>query len=474
MSNAYQYIVYDMNGKNRGTFNGVVNKQTLVKLARENHGSVLVKKNISKNNDLIKNRNKKNFDLALIKQSPRNFVLNIDSLNSETWLEIEKNEIVKICIDNPVLAWETSLNSSIFNDSCLAFQAPILVGVEKIKVFFPEPNVSHNINLAVGMKFLNLKNEEVVLGYNEESENFYRKVGFPRYYDMERFATVKGTFLVDKYPVTNCDYLQMMWDSIPREATLDAPFIQEVHKDWISRKKNIIHNEECEVHDTAAPQISLYQAMKYANARSIRDGLKPYYYFSKAEAKFESIIPNGYIIVYWDFKDINSRHLKVSIDKTSDGYRLPYLDEWMMFARGGDKKNKAPWGDPATVSLEEASKYAIFTTDLKSDNETEPVGQLRPNGYGLYDIFGLVEERVLLKGILFGNFGFPSCLKGGVYTIKDTVGEFSSARPYWRELNYGYFGTGTSGLSGFRLIRNIGNNASVENIKYKVEDYWFD
>ncbi|MBQ5464180.1 MAG: hypothetical protein IIT53_09220, partial [Fibrobacter sp.] len=92
----------------------------------------------------------------------RSFDVIRDSLVEENWLVVEKNEIVKICFDVPVVAWKTSLKSSILNDSCLIFQAPTLVGVDTVKVFFPEADTSNNINLAVGMKYLNFKNEKVL------------------------------------------------------------------------------------------------------------------------------------------------------------------------------------------------------------------------------------------------------------------------------------------------------------------------
>ena len=46
----------------------------------------------------------------LLNNAQRNVVLHRDSLGSETWLEVEKNESVKICIDSKVRTWETSLD----------------------------------------------------------------------------------------------------------------------------------------------------------------------------------------------------------------------------------------------------------------------------------------------------------------------------------------------------------------------------
>ena len=324
--------------------------------------------------------------------------------------------------------------------------------------------------LAVGMKYLNFKNENILLGFNENLNGGE---------DPERFVSVTGTYLVDKYPVTNCEFTQLMWDSIPEKATYEYWDFQKHHKKWLSRKKRSIRNENCIAHDTAANMLSVQQAMKYANARSIKEGLKPYYHFSKIEADAPAILTDGYIITYWDFKDYGTRffdgdeyfypnpYIKVTEDKTSDGYRLPYYDEWMMFARGGDTKKKAPWGD-TTATFEEALKYAKFSDFTQNKNnyeDTEPVGQLLPNGYGLYDMIGLVQENVLLKKYLRYNFSNISCMKGGGYRVVTAPNISFNNISYWKDFDYGHYKSGSSLLAGFRLIRNIGNNAKWKEIE---------
>ncbi len=101
LSNAHEYTVYDMNGKNCGSINGVLDKYSLAKFAKENHGSVLVKK------ESLKNLNQHKLTT---KQVDKSFNISRNFLNKETWLEVEKNEIVKVCVDRPVVAWETSMN----------------------------------------------------------------------------------------------------------------------------------------------------------------------------------------------------------------------------------------------------------------------------------------------------------------------------------------------------------------------------
>ena len=373
----------------------------------------------------------------------RNINVSRDSLGGESWQEVEKNEVVKICLDDRVHKWETSLKSAIFNDSCLVFQAPTLIGVDTLNVYFSDADSSHRINLAVGMKYLNFKNEEVLIGYDEFGEYDLRRLGLEKNQEPERLVSVTAKYLVDKYPVTNCEFLQLMWDSIPEKGTYNKDLdIEKARNKWYSRKKSSIRNENCATHDTAANTIPLYQALKYANARSIREGLKPYYIFSVIsdnEGVAEDILPNGYIVGYWDFSYHNEHYVRAIIDSASDGYRLPYIEEWSMFARGGDKKNKAPWGD-SSATPEKVAKYAKCFSDYYS---TAPVGKLLPNGYGLYDMFGLVWERVFIKDYLFFNDYHPTVLKGsGSYCDKHS--------------NYGSFKKGYDGnFSGFRLVRKL-------------------
>ena len=401
----------------------------------------------------------------------RTFKVSRDSLRKELWLEVEKNEIVKVCIDKKVKDWKTSLKSSIFNDSCFVLQLPTLIGVESVNVYVHKSNKTHKINLAVGMKYLNFKKEKVLLGFNKfEDRKGDIFISHSPESDPERFVSVSGTYLVDKYPVTNCEITQLMWDSLPANPSFVNKQLKEFAEQRTSRKNNSIRNENCVTHDSAACLISLLQAMKYANARSSREGLKPYYIFSASDYDESKILSKGrYVIGNYDYDLYTyNRFILVEVDETSDGYRLPYYDEGMMFARGGDKKNKAPWGD-SSVAFEETAKYARFAT-WKHYYESEPVGQLLPNGYGLYDIFGLVYEHVLFeeRNPFKGLQGRPSCLKGGDHHVKKEYEQNSiDMFPYWKWINYGYYKSNYNGGmdAGFRLIRNIGNNAKWTGIK---------
>jgi formylglycine-generating enzyme required for sulfatase activity len=74
--------------------------------------------------------------------------------------------------------------------------------------------------------------------------------------------------------------------------------------------------------------------------------------------------------------------------KSGDKYRLPTEAEWEYAARSGGRNEK--WA--GTSGEDELGQYAWF--DKNSDKKTHPVGQKRPNGLGLYDMSGNVEEWV--------------------------------------------------------------------------------
>ncbi|MDD5634390.1 MAG: formylglycine-generating enzyme family protein [Candidatus Omnitrophica bacterium] len=77
---------------------------------------------------------------------------------------------------------------------------------------------------------------------------------------------------------------------------------------------------------------------------------------------------------------------KLSI-KTSKTVRLPSEAEWEYACRAGSTTRFCYGDDPDYSKLGE---YAWFTAN--SDDYTAPVGQKKPNAWGLYDMHGMVVE----------------------------------------------------------------------------------
>lgn len=101
-----------------------------------------------------------------------------------------------------------------------------------------------------------------------------------------------------------------------------------------------------------------FDAVKFCNALSEREGLKPCYVI--------------------DGED-------VYINPDTGGYYLPFSDEWTWFASGGKKSKGYIYAGSNNID-----EVAWWTEN--SNGKVHPVGLKKPNEIGLYDCSGLLWE----------------------------------------------------------------------------------
>jgi formylglycine-generating enzyme len=137
--------------------------------------------------------------------------------------------------------------------------------------------------------------------------------------------------------------------------------------------------------------VNWYDAVKWCNARSEKEGRTPAYYSTVSQT---AVYRNGQVDVQAEWVN------------WTNGYRLPTEAEWEKAARGGASGHRFPWVDADTITQNRAnykSESGIgYDTNLTQGYHsafndgivpiTSPVGYFAPNGYGLYDMAGNVFE----------------------------------------------------------------------------------
>ena len=139
-------------------------------------------------------------------------------------------------------------------------------------------------------------------------------------------------------------------------------------------------------------------------------------------------------VSWWDCDHfLNTLNVQPATKASGLVFRLPEEDEWEYASRAGSTGKFCKLADGTEITKKTLGEVAWF--DENSDIMTHPVGQKKPNAFGLYDMHGNVNEWTATAD------GGDRVTRGGSWSDSARYCESSFRRrtsPYCRDINLGF------------------------------------
>lgn len=136
--------------------------------------------------------------------------------------------------------------------------------------------------------------------------------------------------------------------------------------------------------------VSWYDCIEYCNARSAKEGFKPYYHIDKSTKDTNNLTA------------VDEIKWVVTINPGANGYRLPTEAEWEYAASGGQLSKGFKYSGAEVI--EKVAWFWQNSGDTNLDgfwtwprvqanhDRSHAIGSLQPNELGLYDLSGNLRE----------------------------------------------------------------------------------
>jgi hypothetical protein len=295
------------------------------------------------------------------------------------YIESSRKEAFSVCPDKKNDGtWISEHSISLNAENCLSVQAPNLAGTFRI-LFLQNSGKTDTIQVLVEQSYIQMGDylHRIYVPDKHAIDSIIRSVPRAKW-TWASFDVLPGNYesrkyepplIVDKTKFTMGDaqhYIKAAGDIRIYEYVWDL----------------VYPNEKLE--ESRRPCID-GQNFRFANERSKKEGLDTAYIGIDIRSYNAEKAKN--LIILGDINKSDAGFKFLAIDTSASGYRLPFEEEWFFLMRAG-ASTRYYWGDQEDSLT--VSRYAwVNPVGLK------PVAQLLPNKFGLYDMVGMTNERVM-------------------------------------------------------------------------------